>query len=117
MLQLHVSPREGFLLAEIEGLVSVEAWEGALRELGRAGLAAPGQRLVVDLTALVGWLGVPERREVGALMASHLASFEKVSLYIQPEKIAGVVEPAARSHGLDLRLFPSRDEAVHWAMA
>ena len=117
MLQLRVSPREGFLLAEIGGLVSVEAWEGALRELGQAGLPARSLRLVVDLTGLVGWLGVPERTEVGALMASHLASFEKVSLYIQAGKIAGVVEPAARSHGLDLRLFSSWDEAVHWAMA
>lgn len=117
MLQLHASPRDGFLLAEIEGLVSVEAWESVLRELGQAGLPAPNQRLVVDLTALVGWLGVPERKEVGALMASHLAPFEKVSLYIQAEKIAGVVEPVARSHGLDLRLFSSWDEALNWAVA
>ena len=117
MLQLRVSPRDGFLLAEIGGLVSIEAWEGVLRELGQAGLAARSHRLVVDLTALVGWLGVPERTEVGALMASHLAPFEKVSLYIQAVKIAGVVEPAARSHGLDLRLFSSWDEAVSWAVA
>ncbi|RYF42731.1 MAG: hypothetical protein EOO25_05695 [Comamonadaceae bacterium] len=116
-MQLRVSPRNEFLLAEIGGLVSVAAWEGVLGELGRAAHEATPRRLVVDLTALVGWLGIPERQEVGVLMASHLAAFERVSLFIQAEKITGVVESQARSHGLEMRLFSSCDDAVRWALA
>ncbi|RYF38005.1 MAG: hypothetical protein EOO25_18130 [Comamonadaceae bacterium] len=118
MLQLRVSPLDDFLLAEIAGLVSLDAWESVLRDLGRVELEETQRPpLVVDLTGLVGWLGLPERQEVGALMATHLAQFARVSLHIQAEKIAGVVEASARGRGLELRFFPSREEAVRWAMA
>jgi hypothetical protein len=117
MLQLRFLPQEQYFLAHLTGLVSVEAWEKGLRDLQDAIGDAPGDRLVVNLTGLVGWLGVPERTAVGALMATHLGRMKKVALYIQPEKIAGVVEAEARRNGLDLRLFSSYDDAVTWAVS
>ena len=50
-------------------------------------------------------------------MATHLARMERVALSIQAEKIAGVVQAEARRNRLNLRLFPSDDEAVRWVMA
>ena len=117
MLQLRFIPQDGYFLAHLSGLVSVEAWDQGLRELADAIGDAPGDRLVVNLTGLVGWLGVPERTAVGAMFATRLVRMKKVSLYIQAEKIAGVVQTEARRHGLDLRLFPSFDEALRWALA
>jgi hypothetical protein len=117
MLQLRIHPQDGFVLAHLSGLVSVAAWEQGLRELQLATSADFGDRLVVNLTGLVGWLGVPERTMVGALMATHLVGMKKVALYIQPEKIVGVVEAEARRNGLDLRLFSSYDDAVSWAVS
>lgn len=117
MLQLRFHAQDDFCLAQLSGLVSVESWAQGLRELEGAIGAAPGDRLVVDLTGLLGWLGVPERQAVGALMATHLARMKKVALFIQPEKIAGVVEAVARSKGLDLRMFPSQQAAAAWVVA
>ena len=116
MLQLQTLPRDDFFLAHLSGLVSVEAWENGLRDLKEAFQGSQRDRLVVDLTGLVGWLGVPERTAVGAFMATHLGQMEKVALFIQAEKIAGVVEAEARRQGLDLRLFSSFDDAVSWAV-
>lgn len=110
-------PHDNFVHAHLSGLVSVESWSQGLRDLEHAVSCAQGSRLVVDLTGLVGWLGVPERTTVGALMATHLARMERVALYIQAEKIAGVVQAEARRNGLNLRLFSSYDEAVRWAVA
>lgn len=117
MLQLRLIPQQDYVLAHFTGLVSLEAWENGLRELEDAIGPAPGDRLVVNLTGLVGWLGVPERTQVGALMAARLGRMKKVALYIQADKIAGVVEAEARRNGLDLRLFPSYDNAVTWAVS
>lgn len=117
MLQLRIFPQEDFFLAHLSGLVSVEAWEQGLRGLEDAISGAQRDRLVLNLTGLVGWLGVPERKVVGALMATHLARMKKVALFIQPEKIAGVVEAEAQRNGLDLRLFSSYDDAVSWAVS
>lgn len=116
MLQYRILPHDVFIHAHLFGLVSVEAWDKGLRELEAALRDAPGDRLLVDLTGLVGWLGVPERTQVGALMVTHLARMTRVALYIQPQKIAGVVEGEARRRGLDLRLFPSYEDAAQWVM-
>ena len=117
MLQLSFLSRDDYCLAHLTGLVSVQAWEEGLRDLEHALGDAPSDRLMVDLTGLVGWLGVPERTTVGALMATHLGGMKRVAIYIQAEKIAGVVQAEARRNGLDLRLFSSYNDALSWAVA
>lgn len=117
MLQLRILPRDDFFLAHLTGLVSIQAWEKALRELEDAISGAQSDRLVLNLTGLVGWLGIPERVAVGAMMATHLSRMKKVAPFIQAEKIAGVVEAEAQRNGLDLRLFSRYDDAVSWAVS
>lgn len=114
MLQYRILPEDDYLLAQVSGLVSLPAWDQLLAELEQA-LAgvAPGP-LVLDLTGLVGWLGQPERTAVGALMARRLVRMTKVALFIEADKITGVVEAEARRLGLDLRLFPTREAAAAW---
>jgi hypothetical protein len=118
MLKFELREGELFAVARIEGLVSVEAWAAVLEALAaalQAGAAPP--RLVMDLTALLGYLGTPERRTVGAMMASHLAGMQKVALVIQAHKITGIVQDEAQRHGLNLRLFPGGDDARAWVSA
>lgn len=88
-----------------------------MRELEVALSGSRGDRLVLNLTGLVGWLGVPERTAVGAFMATHLARMNKVALFTQPEKIAGVVKAEARRNGLDLQMFSSYEDAVSWVVS
>jgi hypothetical protein len=117
MLQFRVTLKDGFVLADLFGLVSVEAWEKVLHEVSQAIAPTGRDRLVMDLTGLVGWLGIPERQAVGGLMAQHFAAMKKVALFIQPEKIKGVVATEARRLGLDLVMFSDLDEATQWAVA
>jgi hypothetical protein len=117
MLQFQLQPQDGFLLAEIKGLVSPPAWEKVLGELETALRGAASDRLVIDLGGLVGWLGEPERRAVGALMAARFARMKRVALVIEARKITGVVSDEARRHGLALRLFPTHDDAVRWVLS
>lgn len=114
MIQFQLEPQNDFLLVRLAGLVSPEAWQEVLEKLQEAIKDASSDRLVGDLTGLVGWLGEPERRAVGVLLATRLARMKKVALVIEAQKISGVVEKEAQSRGLDLRLFPSYDDAVRW---
>jgi len=116
MLQVSISSQDGPLIAHLTGLVSLEAWDKGLRELKDAIRDGRSDRLLVDLAGLVGWLGIPERQAVGALMATHLAQMRKVALVIQAEKITGVVEAEAQRNGLDLRLFSNWDDAMSWVV-
>jgi hypothetical protein len=117
MLQFDLLPQDGFLLVHLAGLVSPEAWEKGMRELQEAIKGAQSDRLVIDLYGLVGWLGEPERRAVGALMATRLAQMKRVALVIHAHKISGVVEEEAQRKGLDLRLFSSHEEAAGWVVS
>ena len=117
MLQVSIRSQDSPLVAQMAGLVSLEAWDKGLRELKDAIRDARSDRLLVDLAGLVGWLGIPERQAVGAFMATHLAQMRKVALVIQAEKITGVVEAEAQRNGLDLRLFSSWDDAMTWVVS
>jgi hypothetical protein len=117
MLQFQLQPKEGFVLVQLTGLVTPEAWKNVLTEVEAALRHEPADRAVFELGGLVGWLGEPERRTVGVLMAKHLARMEKVALVIEARKITGVVEEEAKRGGLSLRLFPVMDDAVRWALS
>lgn len=115
MLDFKWVPADGLAVAQLEGLVALDAWREVLPRLARelqAG-AAP-DRLVIDMTRVLGYLGVPERRTVGAWMAEHFGACTKVAIVVQAEKITDVVSGEAHRRGLDLRLFPGFDDAVAW---
>lgn len=118
MLKFELNQGERFAVVRLEGLVSVAAWAAVLEDLATAlqASAAP-QRLLMDLNALLGYLGVPERQAVGALMAKHFARMQKVALVIQAHKITDVVHNEAQRNGLNLRLFSDNEDAQAWVSA
>jgi hypothetical protein len=69
------------------------------------------------MQGVLGYLGIPERTAVGALMANHLAGMEKVAVLVQAHKITQVVYDEAQRNGLNLRLFPEYADAVAWVVA
>lgn len=116
MLRFTLTAHDRFCQAHLDGLVTVEGWEAVLKDLAGALAAANSPPcLVIEMTAVVGYLGVPERRTVGALMAHHFKGLTKVAIVVQAHKITDVVRGEARQGGLDLQLFPQYAEAVAWA--
>lgn len=117
MLQFRHTPHSDFLLFHLQGIVSLEAWQQVLEELHAELQPMSGDRMVLDLTGLLGWLGIPERRAVGGHMALHFARMNKVALVIQREKITDVVKAEAQRQGLNLHLFSDYDEAAGWVVS
>jgi hypothetical protein len=117
MLQFQLQPQDGFVIVYLSGLVSPEGWAQGLPQVERAVRAGPLNRAVLDMGGVVGWLGEPERRVVGALMAIHLSGLEKVAVVVEAQKITGVVEEEATRGGLLLRLFTAQEDAVRWVLS
>ncbi|MEJ6020661.1 hypothetical protein [Ramlibacter sp. PS4R-6] len=115
MLDFQLLAEEDFAVAQLEGLVTLDAWREVLQRLADEvkSNGAPS-RLVIDIRRVLGYLGIPERKTVGALMAHHFLTCAKVAVVVQAQKITGVVSGEANRHGLDLRLFPDFDDAVAW---
>jgi hypothetical protein len=115
MLHFRLIANDQYSLAHLDGLVSLDAWDVVLQELATALVASPSPpRLLLDMTAVAGYLGVPERTAVGALMARHLSQMQKVAIVVQAHKITGVVYDEAQRNGLNLQLFPDYDDAQAW---
>src|SRR5690349_3532498 len=118
MLHFTLIAHDRFSLAHLDGLVTLDAWGVVLENLAAALIASPAPpRLILDMTAVAGYLGIPERRAVGALMARHLGRMQKVAVVVQAHKITEVVHSEAQRNGLDLQLFPEYDDAVAWVTA
>lgn len=118
MLTYKLTVHEHYCLARLGGLVSFDGWEAVLGGVA-AELAATKAPpcLVVEMTAVVGYLGVPERRAVGALMAQYFKNLSKVAIVVQAHKITDVVRSEARQRGLNLQLFPECAHAVAWVVS
>lgn len=115
MLHFGLTVHDRYALARLNGLVSLAGWAAVLENLATALRAsATPPRLVLDMTAVVGYLGNPERKAVGALMARHFSGMEKVAIVVQAHKITDVVHREAQQNGLNLQLFPHYDDAVAW---
>lgn len=115
MLHFKMTVGVEFILVSLEGLVTLDAWEAVLHRIsGALPTRDAPRRLVIDMRSVLGYLGVPERTAVGALMAHHLGGMQRVAIVVQAEKITNVVHNEARRNGLDLRLFPHYDEATVW---
>jgi hypothetical protein len=117
MLQYRIHTHPEFLVVHLNGLVSLPAWQETLRELEVALEPIATTRLVINMMEVVGYLGIPERRAVGALMATHLRKMAKVAIVVQADKITDVVREETRRHGLELRLFSTHEDAVRWVTA
>jgi hypothetical protein len=115
MLHFQLIANDQYSLAHLDGLVSLDAWSVVLEELASAlGATTAPPRLILDITAVAGYLGIPERTAVGALMARHFKQMQKVAIVVQAHKITDVVYGEAQRNGLDLQLFPAFEDAVAW---
>ena len=115
-MQYTLRREGGWARAELQGLALLEGWQALLPELGRQTAEAGDTRLLMVLEGLVGFLGQPERQQVGELAALHLRHLARIAMLVPPQKVTGVTEAAARERGLDLRVFSDAAQAHAWLM-
>jgi hypothetical protein len=113
---LHYTHGPGFSVVEITALAFLEDAEPALREMAERTRVYGDRRLLINLMDVVGTFGPEQQRDIGLLAHRYLGHLQKVASLVPPEKVTHVSEAAARSHGLELRVFTTLADAVDWLL-
>lgn len=114
---LHYTLGPRFSVVEITSLAFLENAEPVLRDIAERTRLHQDRRLLVNLVDVVGTFGPEQQREIGLLAYHYLAHLEKVASLVAPDKITRVSEAAARSQGMELRVFTELGDAVEWLVA
>jgi len=114
---LHYTHGPEFAVVEITALAFFEAAEPALRQIAARTRHFRDRRLLVNLLDVVGTLGAEEQRMLGLLAWRHLSHMDKVASLVPADKLTHASEQAARSQGMELRVFAGLTEAIEWLTA
>jgi hypothetical protein len=112
--KVHYTHGAAYAVAEVSSLAFIEESVGVLEELAAQTRASGARRLLINLLDVVGTFGRDEQQAIGLLTHRHLAHMERVASLVPEEKITRVSEAAARSQGMELRVFTSLPDALAW---
>jgi len=111
---LNYQHGERMAVAEISGLAFIEEAPDVVERIRQASLAHGDQRLLIDLKDVVGTLEPQDHQVLGRLAATQLGHLRKIASLVPEDKITRVSEQAARTLGVQLRVFTSLTAAVAW---
>jgi hypothetical protein len=111
---VHYTHGTGYAVAAVSSLAFIEESVAVLEELARRTRETGARRLLINLLDVVGTFGREEQQTIGLLAHRHLAHLERVASLVPEDKITRVSEAAARSQGMELRVFTALPEALAW---
>jgi hypothetical protein len=103
-------------VVEVSGLAFADQATQALEAIREATHEHGVRRLLIDLTDVVGTLGEREHKALGLLVVQYLSHLERVASLVPEDKITRISEAAARSRGMELRVFTGLTGAVSWLL-
>jgi hypothetical protein len=72
------------------------------------------RRMLVDQLGIAGTLKFTDHFRIGEAVVEHLQHLERLATVVAPDKITRTSEKVAQHHGLQLRVFTSINDAIHW---
>jgi hypothetical protein len=111
---LHYTPGPAYAVAEITALAFIEDSVPVLEELARRTQESGTKRLLINLMDVVGTFGRDEQQAIGMLTYRYLSHLDRIASLVPAEKLTRVSEAAARSQGMELRVFTSLPDALDW---
>ena len=111
---VHYTHGRAYAVAQVSSLAFIEESVGVLEELASRTRGTEAKRLLINLLYVVGTFGRDEQKAIGLLTHRHLAHLERVASLVPEDKITRVSEAAARSQGMEFRVFTSLPDALAW---
>jgi hypothetical protein len=111
---LHFTPGPAYAVAEITALAFIEDSVPVLQQLASRTREAGTKRLLINMMDVVGTFGREEQQAIGMLAYRYLSHLDRVASLVPAEKRTRVSEAAARSQGMELRVFTSLPDALEW---
>ncbi|MEP6791132.1 MAG: STAS/SEC14 domain-containing protein [Ramlibacter sp.] len=113
-MQVRVLRLLDYVDVELRGSLDLQQLLELIRKLGELSREAGDQRLLFDLVALEGDVPLTAQLRVGEQIVHSLSHLSRVGSVVATDKITRTSEKVARSHGVVMRVFDSKDEAITW---
>ena len=106
-----------FTSLKVTGRASLADFVDLITRMGEETRRCGDRRVLVDLLEVQGDLKFTEHFQIGEEAARGLRHLQKVASVVPEEKITRTSEKVALMQGLQLRVFTSMTEAIHWLSA
>ncbi|MBI2772243.1 MAG: STAS/SEC14 domain-containing protein [Burkholderiales bacterium] len=115
-MQAHVSRLPDYVDVELSGHVDLDKLLELIGKLGALTQGSGDSRLLFDLLRLEGEVHLASQMQVGEQVVLRLGHLARVASVVPADKITRASEQVARAHGVQLKIFDSRDAAVAWLL-
>lgn len=106
-----------FVQLAVAGPAEMKSFVELVHDIEEESLTWADRRVLVDLREVEGRLDATEQVFLGEMVAQRLPHLERVASVVPADQITRNSEAAAQTHGMQLRVFSSREEAVAWLKA
>jgi hypothetical protein len=113
-MQVNVVRLRDYLDVEMSGPLDLPHLLAVIERVGRLTKDHGDQRLLFDLQGVEGMPHVGGQMQLGDQVVRTLAHLTRVASVVPPERITRASESMAQAHGVHLKVFGSKDEAIAW---
>ena len=114
LMHARISRHPDYLDVELTGRLDLSELLELIKRLGAMTREQGDQRLLFDLLGLEGELHTAGQMQVGEWLVQCLPHLAGLASVVPTEKITRASENVARSHGIRMQVFDSREAALAW---
>lgn len=112
--QVSVHRLPEFTSVKVAGPASLENFVQLIANVGKVSRQRGDKRVLVDLLAVEGDLKFTDHFQMGEHVAEALAHLDKLASVVPEGKATHTTEKVALMKGVQLRVFTSMNDAIHW---
>jgi hypothetical protein len=113
-MQVRVVRLRDYLDVEVTGRLDLAELLGLILRLEAVTQDQGDTRLLLDLTRVEGVPHVAVQMQVGEQIVKCLSHLASVASVVPPDRLTRASENVARSHGVRMKVFDSKDPAIAW---
>lgn len=103
-----------FVSVKVTGPVTLDDYLRLIETMAEESRRLHDRRMLVDQLGIEGELKFTDHFRIGEEVARHLQHLEKLASVVPADKITHTSEKVALRQGMQLRVFTSISEAIHW---
>lgn len=113
-LEVSVHRLPEFTSVRLSGPATLEDYVALIGRVAEESRRAGDRRMLVDQLDIPGTLKFTDHFRIGEEVVRHLQHLERLATVVAPDKITRTSEKVAQRHGMQLRVFTSMNDAIHW---
>jgi hypothetical protein len=115
-LEVTIHRLAEFTSVKLSGPATIDDFVALIGGVAEESRRLRDRRMLVDQLDIPVTLKFTEHFRIGEEVVRHLHHLERLASVVTPDKITRTSEKVAQHHGMQLRVFTSISDAVHWLL-